>query len=88
MIRHTLFFSTAAEVQLDASVAQFCENTEGPFDVCVFVRSGENSDCPVEFQTNYTISFTRLSGKCFIAALKRFWQTLVELLIYLCHAQR
>ena len=60
-----------AEVRLNISDVKFNEEDEGPFNVCVIVES-EDDDCPVEFEVEYTISFTRTSshtGSCVLQIL-------------------
>ncbi|CAI8041949.1 hypothetical protein GBAR_LOCUS23280, partial [Geodia barretti] len=47
-------------VSLLPSIVVFYESDEGPFDICVIVISeGTDQNCPVEFQVNYTLSFTK-----------------------------
>ncbi|CAI8017012.1 hypothetical protein GBAR_LOCUS10380 [Geodia barretti] len=51
-------------VSLLPSIVVFYESDEGPFDICVIVISeGTDQNCPVEFQVNYTLSFTKNSCK-------------------------
>ncbi|CAI8013545.1 hypothetical protein GBAR_LOCUS8571, partial [Geodia barretti] len=49
-----------AEIRLNMSDIEFNEEDEGPFNVCVIVES-EEDDCPVEFDIEFTIRFTRIS---------------------------
>ena len=59
----SLFF-TAVSVSLLPSIVVFYESDEGPFDICVIVISeGTDQNCPVEFQVNYTLSFTKNTCK-------------------------
>ncbi|CAI8037620.1 hypothetical protein GBAR_LOCUS21039 [Geodia barretti] len=49
-------------VSLLSSNVVFYESDESPFNICVIVISeGTDQNCPVEFQVNYTLSFTKYS---------------------------
>ncbi|CAI8036548.1 hypothetical protein GBAR_LOCUS20478 [Geodia barretti] len=49
-------------VSLLLSNLVFYESDESPFNICVIVTSeGTDQNCPVEFQVNYTLSFTKYS---------------------------
>ena len=55
---------TAVSVSLLSSNLVFYESDESPFNICVIVISeGTDQNCPVEFQVNYTLSFTKYSCK-------------------------
>ena len=55
---------TAVSVSLLLSNVVFYESDESPFNICVIVTiEGTDQNCPVEFQVNYTLSFTKYSCK-------------------------
>ena len=59
------FLYTVANVSLSMSDLVFNEEDDGPFNVCLLiVNEGTDTDCPVEFQVNYTLNFTKYSSEC------------------------